>query len=448
VTDNQKDGHAMINGRGRRRGWKAVLLGSLAPLGLGVALAGPGAEPLQPPGKPPIVVVVPADDLPGLRKLALEKQPSLAAYRASLSAANSKLNALDNLKLAGVLRRDLPIRRAQADQGILAAEARLFKAEGDTLYAVTRTYLSVVYAQTQRKLAQDVLSNKDTGLAILRDLAKKIYAGEMPLRGDVKKWHVDQLESLVNVMQGRAEEAVQGVPRATAALREAIGLDRDCPLPGFPDKLPEAKATLTLEELLAHALKRRGEIGQVEAGVEATSLEIDAQRLSGGLQAETFASGSDLHAEPVPQGIADGEYRPGAVTVEMPTQLIGHRSARIDQAASLHERAVAVAEKTRRLITLETEDAYYRWLETAKQAREYSEAAKKADAAAVEIARSFKPDDPMNRRPSLDEVMEFSVRAGQLRALANQAQFNALLALTALERITAGGFQPDFVCGK
>src|SRR5205823_7842281 len=131
-----------------------ILAGLLIPAGLSVIAAMPAAEPLAQPGKKPAIVVEePPPGLAALRLLALEKQPALAAYRASAAAAEAKSEALDRLKLASLIRRDLPTRRHQAEQGVLAAHAQLNKAEYDTLYAVTRTYLSVVYAQQQLAIA-------------------------------------------------------------------------------------------------------------------------------------------------------------------------------------------------------------------------------------------------------------------------------------------------------
>src|SRR5688572_17080233 len=102
-----------MSSRARWRGWKSILLGGLAaPLGLGFALAG---EPLPPPGKsPPVVAVAPPAGLAGLQQLALEHQPSLKAYRASLAATRAKADALGSLPaVAGLVRKDLPTRRMQ-----------------------------------------------------------------------------------------------------------------------------------------------------------------------------------------------------------------------------------------------------------------------------------------------------------------------------------------------
>src|SRR5437588_520927 len=94
------------------------LLASLTAPGL-LALAAATADEPPAPREAPAAPAAPAPaalrlDLAGYRHLALEKQPALAAYRASVEAAQAKARGLDNLVLAGLVRRDLPTRRKQA----------------------------------------------------------------------------------------------------------------------------------------------------------------------------------------------------------------------------------------------------------------------------------------------------------------------------------------------
>src|SRR5262245_39904319 len=49
-------------------------------------------------------------DLPSCRRTALEKQPGIAAARATLAAAQARQQAIENMHLAGVIRHDLPFR--------------------------------------------------------------------------------------------------------------------------------------------------------------------------------------------------------------------------------------------------------------------------------------------------------------------------------------------------
>src|SRR5205823_3423269 len=97
------------------------------------------------------------------------------------------------------------------------------------------------------------------------------------------------------------------------------GLDLDCPLLLDSNELmPSLKGMPEpqREQIVALAVARRSEVIQAAAGLEVTSLEVIAQKKILGLRGDTFASGSDIHADPVPQGFANGEYRPGAITIE------------------------------------------------------------------------------------------------------------------------------------
>src|SRR5437588_650260 len=107
-----------------------LFTGLAVPAGVCLALTGRAAEKLGQPDKMPPAVVqqAPALGLAGYRALALEKQPALAAYRASAAAAEEKENALSRMRLAGLIRRDLPARREQAGQGVVATQAQVRKA--------------------------------------------------------------------------------------------------------------------------------------------------------------------------------------------------------------------------------------------------------------------------------------------------------------------------------
>ena len=422
-----------------------LLAGLAAPAFLSLAAAAPpeGAPPPAPPAAT-VPAVLPAFDLATYRSVALERQPALAAYRASLAAAEAKAHGLDRLVLAGLVRRDLPTRRKQAGLGILAAKAQLDKAERDILYAVTRNYLSAAYAQAQRRTADQILAqdaNDPFALAYVRNLGKLILNGE-DTRRDVKKWNVDQIDVLARIGEGRREEARQGLERALAALREAVGLEADCPL-GLPQgyRLPEGNPPPEKAVLVALARERRGEVVQAGIGAEVTCLEVQAQQVIFGASAQTFASASDLHALPVPQGISNGEYRPGAISIEMPATLVGKRDARVQQAQALYGRALAVVDKTRHLVTLEAEDTYFRWKDAAARSDAYARAADKAQEVFDQIRAAFDPSRAAKgERPYFDDVVESRVRLARVRLLADQARYEKLLTLAALERVTAGGF--------
>ena len=94
----------------------------------------------------------PKRTLPELINLGLEKQPALAAERASLAAAESSFQGLNSLKFAGLFAKDIPIRKQQACLGVTIAAAGMDLAEWETRYAVVRNYYSVIYAREQLKV--------------------------------------------------------------------------------------------------------------------------------------------------------------------------------------------------------------------------------------------------------------------------------------------------------
>src|SRR5262245_14875346 len=168
-----------------RKGWRwrmSFLAGAAAPfLSVCLAHAQPGTAP--PAAAKPLGVEA-AAELPTLGlgdclRIAFERQPALAAHRASLAAAESGRRALEKMNLAVVLARDLPIRKQQAALGVTIASAGLAQAEWENRYAVTRTYLSVLYAREQQRVAEDVVSNFRFYLERVSELVKK---------GETREW--------------------------------------------------------------------------------------------------------------------------------------------------------------------------------------------------------------------------------------------------------------------
>src|SRR5262249_36118080 len=143
-----------------------------------------------------------------------------------------------------------------------------------------------------------------------------------------------------------------------------------------------------------------------------------------------------VHERQVPQGVRNNDYRPGAVPPAMPTMLVGSRAERVKQAQTLALRAEGVVEATRSLIALEAEDAFLRWEEASRQARESRQA---ADAGA-KLADALSKDFISGLRVRVEEVVSARVLAAQARASFNEFRYREILALADLERVTAGAF--------
>jgi outer membrane protein TolC len=396
---------------------------------LGSLVAGaaepPPPEKIAAPESAPVQVL----DLAACRRIALERQPSIAAAQASLDVAAARAQALCKLHAIPLLASDLPIRREQAELGVGGAAAALEQARWDVTYDVTRTYLAAVFARQQMAVADEA----ERELNKLKDEATT--AG--------KDRVAEQIAVYVKVVQARREQAVEGVERALAALREATGLGPDAKIAVAESELPDLTPTANRDEIVALALSRRGEITQAATIAQVTGYEVKAQaskRFSPTVR--TFASASDIHAQPVPPAGRGTEYHPGALGPEMPTTLVGKRDDRIAQAESLTARADAVTEKTRGLIALEADDAFHRWRDTSRRLPKSRDAAKSARTLADKLAKDAK--DP-NLDVRFSEAMAAGAIASQLRLEENEVHLQQLLNLAALERVTAGGFNPGLV---
>jgi outer membrane protein TolC len=390
------------------------------------------AAPPQAPEKiaaPAEAAQTPVLDLRTCRAAALQQQPAIAAAENSVAAAQARSRGLERLRGLSLIVRELRARRDQAALGVGAAEAQLEQARWDALYNVTRTYLAGVYAREQLRVADDA----ERELKLLHETAAAIPD---------KKDEADQLAIVLKVVQGRRETAREGYRRALAALREAMGVGPEVCFDLADSELPEVTPEVCREEIVALALSRRGEMVQAVIGAEVTAKEIQAQsaRICG-LNVQTFASANDIHALPVPHASRGAEYSPGAVGPEMPPFLVGHRSARMEQARALSERANSVVAKTQNAITLEAEDAYHRYMEALRKLPKAREAAAEAKKRADKLSEDSRNPD---LKPRFPEALAAGTLAGQLRLEANETHLQLLFSLAALERITAGGFNPGF----
>ena len=109
--------------------------------------------------------------------------------------------------------RDLPIRRQQAALGLTIASAAVDQACCDARQAATTTYLAALYAQEQQRNA-DAIHNRLTDLKTLAQTA--LDKG----RRDVSKEQVDIIDSYLDTVEGRKQEAIEGYQPALAAPRE------------------------------------------------------------------------------------------------------------------------------------------------------------------------------------------------------------------------------------
>ncbi|HEV3083843.1 MAG TPA: TolC family protein [Gemmataceae bacterium] len=362
-------------------------------------------------------------------QLASQRQPRVAAQRASLAAAEDGSQALENLQIPTVLVPDLPFRRKQAALGVSAAAAGVEQAEHEAAYAVTRTYFTVLYAREQERVAQSIAER----LTATRDSAKRsLDAGAR----DVSAADVNRASIFLNLARTRRTQAGQGVKRALVALKEAIGLRPEEGLEVPASQLPDVDVRPARVEIVAQAVSRRAELIRAGVLVDVTCLEADAQGTRHHKRVETFAAGSDIHGVQVSQGIQNMEYRPGAVPPEMPSLLVGSRADRVKRAQSFHARAQAVAETAHNLVVLEAEDAFLRWEEASLQIPEAREASNASEKLADDVSKDF----TAGLRVKVEDVINARVLASQARVQYNDFLYRQILALADLERITGGAF--------
>lgn len=412
-------------------GWKN--LSALAVIcGLGFALGGAAsaqapAPAQQAPAEP--AVRTSALDLADCIKLALQRQPRLAANRASLTAAEDGCRGLDNLHIPPLVLHEVAIRRKQASLGVAAAVAAVDQAECEAVYAVTRTYLTVLLAREQERVASKIVDR----LSVTRDSAQRaVDAGAR----DVTAADVSRALVYLRLAESKQIQADQGVKRALIALREAIGLGPDAVIEIPPGRLPDVAVRPVRDKVVALALGHRGEL--IRAGIfgEVAQLEVKAQAASLYKRTETFASGADIHAALVPPGSQDTDYRPAAIPPEMPPLLVGSCADRVKRAQAYIARAQAVTETTANLIVLEAEDAFLRWEEAARQIAKMREAADTGDA----LADGLNKDFAAGLKIKVEDIISARLLAAQARAQYNEFLYRQAVALADLERITGGAF--------
>jgi outer membrane protein TolC len=417
-----------------RRGVVAGL--SLAALCLTLCLSSRGADEPDDKSKPPARSGI---TLLACRQIALQQQPNIAAAQATLKAAMDRAHAVAELRTPTCLAPDLPVRRKQSALGVTINQAGLAQVEIETVYGVTYSYLAALYAAQQVRIANEEIRPRLQGLVTLvTDPA--ILKGR---RDVVLAEHLNLVKSFMETLQGREEEATQGQKRALAALREAMGVDANCPIEMPQRALPCPRVEPQLSELVALSVARRPELIQANTLAEIICLEIDAQATSRRPNLRTFTSGSDIHAKAFVFGTAGGtDYKPTPLGPEMPASLAGSREARMEQARDYHQRALATAVKVRNLVALEAEDLYRRWLDRSKRAAALEVAFRESLIFSEKIKESFNPKMPSY--PNIDEVINAGLITTRLQLEWKEAHYQSLLALAALERATAGGFSVDF----
>lgn len=376
--------------------------------------------------------------------IAVERSPKLRAERASLAASESGYQALLKFGTVGtIISPDLDIRKQQAQRGLAAAAASYQKVHNDLVYDVTRLYYTAVYAKQQDGLATSVVDYLETMVKLVRVIldtttdAKELQASGL----NEGKW----LTMRMGLAQAQEMQTTARIGRqqAMAALRQVMAVDESCS--SFRPKdielpLMDQAAPITKNKVVELALNQRPELALAAAGLDVFRLEVYAQgKLPFRRVVPTFASGADIHSKDIPQAIRTAkEYRPGGISPEMPTQLVGSKFDRVCRAMNFSEKADAIYQDARSLVTLDAENAYYEFeLATRKLqfATQKFTDGKDLQKRTLAMAESVKQKDVL---------VQAYIVAVKAQADYVEAVYQHLLSLAALERITAGGICPAF----
>jgi outer membrane protein TolC len=407
------------------------LIRSALAAGLPILLGSPVIAIAQQPPTAVSPVQAPALSLQDCLRLGRENQPSIRAAQASLSASQTAQRGLNEIRFGSRLAKDLPIRKQQSALGISAAAANLAQAEKDVDCSVARLYFGVLYARDQKKVADQIVLRLRAAAANGETLLGKEGAP-----ADLNPLSVGKAKALLSQVESRVEETKRGLQQATAALREAMGVGRDFAFEVPEGSLPEPLLGIDKRQIIDMAMSMRGEVSQAQSAACITRLEVQAQGASRFVKRPSAAAGGDMHAKPIPTGSFGDDYKPGAIGLDFPTMFVGPRETRMQRACELSQRADAVVDKAVNLVALEAEDAYLKWEEAIAKIGHYKKSSTETEALAKRALSALESGVIQSYR----DVLEILALGAQTQAFLNEARYKHAIALTELERVTAGGF--------
>lgn len=366
-----------------------------------------------------------------------ERQPTITAATASLAAAERGYVALLGLRpIAEILSPDLPVRRLQSQRGLAAACAEVVKVRHENTYDICRLYFTYIYATQQEQTAADIVEQLES----FYDIAKEFLKLPVPdPKVKVNEFTLGDIDAVIAEVRELREEASTGRKKAYYALKEAMGVPAGFEFVPADKELPLMGGTVDQDTVVNLALTRRAELVQAAVLVDVTRLEVCAQsKLTRRIRANTFASGSDLHARPIPVASRNGEYRPGAIAPEMPTEIVGSVTDRVDRMTQHLRAHEAAYQKAVGLVQLEAINAYLNWEQAVRRVKDSREAHERAQALVekARVAAQTKLEPELLVRT---ESLASKAQARYVKAVQDQ-----IVALIALEKVTAAGVVPAF----
>jgi hypothetical protein len=366
-----------------------------------------------------------------------QRQPAIQAAVASLAASERGYLALFGLRrIADILSPDLPVRKQQACRGLDAARAEVLKAQQENTYDITFLYYSYVYATQQEQTASEIVEQ----LEAVYDNAVEILKQEIiDPRIKINEFTLGKIDDVISEVRDLRSVASNGRLEAMAGLREAMGVGDEFDFYPADKELPIMNGMVDLDSLLAMAFANRPEMTQIAVVVDVTRLEVCAQQaLSRRQTAQTFASGTDLHARILPAPLRNGVYRPGAVPPEMPTQLVGQVADRVAKAEAYLAHQVAAQDKVHGLIRLECKKALTTWTSAVQRVKE----AKARHERAQRLVEKSRAAAAANMDQELLVTNESLASRAQSQYV--KAVYELIHALATLERVSGGAIKPAF----
>ncbi len=362
-----------------------------------------------------------------------DRQPAIRAALQSLDASRAGLKSIENIgPIAKAASPDLPFRRQQGERGLIVGEADVQKALQENRYDIIRLYYTFVYARQQDATAADIVEQLDVYYGVAVELSKTPGS-------KITSFQLYGMEEAINEVRKLRVTARSGQSMALAALKEAMGVEQCMSFLPRDKELPVMGGSVTEEQVICLAKTRRPEMAMAAAGVDAFRLEVCAQAaLRVRQRVPTLAAGSDLHSRFIPGPHRNGEYRPGALSPEMPTLLVGPREDRVARAQFYSNRQSSLFDKTRDLVTLESVNAYHLWVAASEKMRQ----AKARFVKSKDIAQQAK--DVAANSPDQEMLIRYQALTGKAQAEYIEAVYEHIKALATLERVTSGGVKPAF----
>lgn len=265
-------------------------------------------------------------------------------------------------------------RHQQAGLGVQAARADVSKSRQQTVFDVTQAYLGIQLAHELHQVVRD-------GIGHFRAIQSLVQA--LIDEGDEYVTTVDlhRVATVRHLAEGELVRIENALELSHAALRRAMGVDRDADFQVAVPRLTFQQRHIELPNVLDEAMTRRPELAQTQLAVRIADLERKLAkaeyvpdvglfgRFSAVVDDRDFANPNEQQEEQWAVGVSVG----------VPLFTGGRRSAQMRQAEFQQAKARQSYRLLRELITLEVQQAYLQYLEASQKLRKAEQAKENAE---------------------------------------------------------------------